>query len=76
MKHIAPQSTNTDDVFGMVNVKLEVNAVHGGLVKTPHMLDGIATGWNWAATLSAQTIVSMFNNVSSPTTVSKNFVTN
>ena len=76
MKHISAQSTNTADAFGVVNVKLEVNAVQGRLAKEPQMLDGVATGWNWTSTLSAQSIVSMFNNVSSPTTVSKNFVTN
>ena len=76
MKHISATSLNTDDVFGMVNVKLEVNAVQGRLSKEPHMLDGVATGWNWTPTLSAQTIVSMFSNVASPTAVSKNFVTN
>lgn len=76
MKHISATSLNTDDVFGMVNVKLEVNAVQGRLSKEQQMLDGVATGWHWTPTLSAQTVVSMFSNVSSPTTVSKNFVTN
>ena len=76
MKHISAQSTNTADAFGVVNVKLEVNAVGGILVKEPQMLDGVATGWHWTPTLSAQTIVSMFSNVSPPTSVSKNFVTN
>ena len=76
MKHISATSLNTGDVFGMVNVKLEVNAVQGLLSKTPQMLDGVATGWHWTPTISAPTIVSMFSNVSSPTTVSKNFVTN
>ena len=76
MRNIGATSVNTGDAFGVVNVKLEVNAVQGGLSREPHMLDGVATGLHWAATLSAQTIVSMFSNVSSPTTVSKNFVTN
>ena len=76
MKHISAVSLNTADVFGIVNVKLEVNAVQGNLSKEPHMLYGVVTGWHWTPTLSAQTIVSMFSNVSSPTTVSKNFVTN
>lgn len=76
MKHTSAQSTNTADAFGLVNIKLAVNAVQHYLTKEQHMLDGVATGWHWTPTLSTRTVVSMFSNVSSPTTVSKNFVTN